>query len=187
VSLGSRLKAIWSACFPQPTADRALFCALKQRPLRRILEIGLGDGSRALQIIKHARKRRRHADVHYIGVDLFELRPHGHTPALTLKSAYRLLRSAGARVKLVPGDPLSALARTANSINRIDTVIISHGVDAPALARAWFYLPRMLAANAVVYWADDPAQPDEYREVPAVEIFQRAAARHQQQRRRQAA
>ena len=91
-------------------------------------------------------------------------------------------------MKLIPGDPLSALARTANSINRIDTVIIGHDVDAESLARAWFYLPRMLATGAVVFWADNPAQPDEYREVPSVEMFQRAAARQkQQQRRRQAA
>ena len=75
MSLGSRLKALWSACFTQPTPDRALYSALSQRPLRRVLEIGLGDGSRALQIIKQAKKRRRAAEVHYIGVDLFELRP----------------------------------------------------------------------------------------------------------------
>jgi hypothetical protein len=103
-------------------------------------------------------------------------------------SAYRLLRAAGARVKLIPGDPLSALACTANSINRVDTVIIAHDVDAQSLARAWFYLPRMLAAGAVVFWADNPAEPDVYREVPSVEMFQRAAPRHgQKQRRRQAA
>ncbi len=187
MSLGSRLKALWSACFSPPTPDRALFSALAQRPLRRILEIGLGDGSRALQIIKLARKRRRGAEVHYIGVDQFELRPRAET-RLTLKTAYRLLRAAGARVKLVPGDPLSALARTANSINRVDTVIIAHDVDAQSLARAWFYLPRMLANSAVVYWADNPAQPDMYREVPSVEMFQRAAVRKsEQQRRRQAA
>jgi hypothetical protein len=187
VSLGSRLKALWSACFTQPTPDRALYSALAQRPLRRILEIGLGDGSRALQIIKQARKRRRGAEVHYIGVDLFELRPRAET-RLTLKSAYRLLRAAGARVKLVPGDPLSALARTANSINRLDTVIIGTDVDVQSLARAWFYLPRMLATGAVVFWADNPAEPDVYREVPSAEMFQRAAARQKQhQRRRQAA
>ncbi len=130
-----------------------------------------------LQIIKLARKRRRGVEVHYIGVDLFELRPCG-TAGLTLKTAYRLLRTAGARVKLVPGDPLSALARTANSINRVDTIIIGHDVDVQSLARAWFYLPRMLAT-----WRGRRTgptirhEPDVYREVPSVEMFQRAAAR----------
>jgi hypothetical protein len=186
VSLGSRLSAIWSAFFPTPTAEDALFCALAKRPPRRILEIGLGDGSRALRIIKLA-KRRRRAEVHYVGVDPFELRPRGESPRLTLKSAYRLLRAAGAHVKLVPGDPFAALARTANTINQIDAVIIGHDADTHALARAWFYVPRMLAPGAVVYWADNPAQPDEYREVSLVEVFQRAAVRRQHQRVRQAA
>ena len=54
-------------------------------------------------------------------------------------------------MQLIPGDPHSALARSANSLQNTDLVIISAGHDEQSLASAWFYLPRMLHAGSAVY------------------------------------
>jgi len=89
-------------------------------------------------------------EIHYTGIDLFEARSPSDGPGPTLKRAYRLLQATGARVQLAPGDPFTALARTANSLGPTDLVILSHQQDRASLARAWFYLPRVLHANSLV-------------------------------------
>jgi hypothetical protein len=81
---------------------------------------------------------------------LFEAREARH-PGLTLKEAYTQLRPLGAKVQLVPGDPFSALARVANSSVGTQLLIISADQDAASLARAWFYVPRMLAEQSQVF------------------------------------
>ena len=60
--------------------------------------------------------------------------------------------------------------RTANSLSKIDLVLISSQVNKASLASAWFYLPRTLAKNALVLWADGTLPDGEYREVPAAEL-----------------
>jgi hypothetical protein len=57
----------------------------------------------------------------------------------------------GAQLRLVPGDPLSALARCANSLANTDLLIISAGHDPAGLEPAWFYIPRMLHAGSLVF------------------------------------
>jgi len=42
------------------------------------------------------------------------------------------------------------LSRAANGLTGTELVLISAGNDPDSLARAWFYLPRMLAARALV-------------------------------------
>ncbi len=70
---------------------------------------------------------------------------------LSLKEAHRSFKTLGVAIQLVPGDPFSALARTANALREIDLVLISADQDAESLDRAWFYLPRVLHATSVVF------------------------------------
>jgi hypothetical protein len=51
----------------------------------------------------------------------------------------------------MPGDPYTALAGIANTLSKIDLVVISASVDQAALARAWFYVPRILHAESQVF------------------------------------
>jgi hypothetical protein len=185
VSLFSRLAAVWNGLFATPvTVERSLEQAVKRQRPRRILEIGLGDGGRARRVITLAQRHHARHDVHFIGVDLFEDR-HGDQSPFPLKDAYRQLRSTGARVRLVPGDAYGALVRAANSLNGIDLVLISADVSKASLAAAWFYLPRTLAKNAIVLWADGTLADGEYRLVPRAELL--AAARPVRNARRRAA
>ena len=134
------------AWFMKPAADRVLFRLLYKRRVTTIVEIGLGTGRRAERMIRLAMKVGG-CPVRYTGIDLFESRP-SFSPGLTYKCAHRLLAATGAQVKLVPGDPLSALGRVANELRGTDLLIISADQDEAALARAWFFVPRMLHTDS---------------------------------------
>lgn len=142
--------------FSKPVSDRLLYRVIRQYRPCQLLEIGMGDGQRARRLISVAQRYSPEAEIRYTGIDLFEARPAILEPALSLKEAHRLLKSTGARTHLVPGDPYSALARTANSLGGTQLVVISATHDTSALERAWFYLPRTLAAGAQVF-VEQPA------------------------------
>jgi hypothetical protein len=131
--------------------------------VRRILELGIGDASRAQALIRTAAIDGGSAAVTYAAVDLFEARPapsvlgrtssdvpsrydpstDAHEP-LPLKEAYCRLKSTGAQIRLLPGDPYSALARGANDLGQLDIILVGPDVDAESLSAAWFYVPRLL-------------------------------------------
>jgi len=71
-------------------------------------------------------------------------------PGVTLKMAHRLLHATGARVQLIPGDPFAGLSRTANSLGKVDLLVVSGRLDPQQLAKAWFYVPRLLHEQSVV-------------------------------------
>ena len=174
MSVFSRLAAVWRWWPRKSAAERSLEQAVKAvRPLR-LLAIGLGDPEQARRLIVLAQRCQPDAEIHFTGIDLFEERPD-HEPELPLKDAYRLLRSTGARVRLVPGDPYVALVRSANSIRGIDLAVISPEVSRLSMRAAWFFVPRTLARGAVVLWADGVADDVEYRQLPHSELI--AAAR----------
>jgi hypothetical protein len=85
----------------------------------------------------------------YTGIDLFEARPP-QNPGLTLKQAYKELRAEHVQLRLVPGDPLSAIGRMANQLGPIDLVVIAADQDPTTLGEAWRYFPRFLHDQTVV-------------------------------------
>lgn len=91
------------------------------------------------------------AQLRYVGIDPFEARSAADGPGLSLKLAHRILCATGAKVKLVPGDPSSALARVANTLPNNDLVVISSLVAPEHLQQAWFWLPRMLHPGSRVF------------------------------------
>lgn len=123
--------------------------------------------------------------VRFIGIDEFESRPASAAP-LSLKSAYQLLSPLGARVQLLPGDPLAALSRSANTLLGTDLMVVAADQDLASLAHAWFYVPRMLHDRSLVLveTAGRDGGESSYRLVNAVAIRQLAL---QAQPRRRAA
>ncbi len=87
----------------------------------------------------------------FTGVDLFESRSAADGRGMTLKMAHRLLGTTGVRVRLIPGDLFSALSSSANSLERIDLVVVSARLDPRSLAKAWFYVPRLLHEESQVF------------------------------------
>jgi hypothetical protein len=87
--------------------------------------------------------------VEYAGIDLFEARSDA-AGGVSLKDVHRKLKPAKAKVRLVPGDPYSAMARMANQLVGTELLLISADQVGESLERAWFYIPRLLAPNATV-------------------------------------
>jgi hypothetical protein len=150
VLTASRLKYLYLAYFSKPACDRVLYRAMARQKVQRILEIGLGDACRAQRLISVAHRCAGGEAVRYTAIDLFEARPAG-MPGLPLKDAHKLLKATGAQVQLIPGDPASALARSANALQNLDLILISAGHDEAQLVGAWFYFPRMLHTGSAVY------------------------------------
>lgn len=146
----SRFKYLYLAYLSTPACDRALYRLIRKQRVQSIVELGVGQVCRALRMIQVAQSVAARQPIRYTGIDEFELRPAGSGPGLSLKQAHRLLRSTGAKVQVVPGDPGTALARVANTLTATDLIVIAGDHHAEALARAWFYVPRMLHERSLV-------------------------------------
>lgn len=119
--------------------------------MKSIVEMGVGNGQRAMRMLEIASLHGPLSEIRYTGIDLFEANRDPTIPSLPLKEAHRVLKATGAKVQLLPGDPFMALSRAANSLAGTDLVLISASQDADALARSWFYLPRMLHGSSQVF------------------------------------
>ena len=96
-----------------------------------------------MRMIEVAGRTSSPEDIHYVGMDLFEGRAGSGQAALSLKEAHQLLRATGVRVQLVPGNPAESLIRLANSLHKVDLLIL--------LARMWFFVPRLLHERTQVF------------------------------------
>ena len=126
--------------------------------MRSIVELGIGDGQRALRMLELACLHGPVSEIRYTGIDLFEASHQSEGTGLSLKEAHRLLKATGAKIQLLPGDPFMALSRAANSLAATDLVLISASQDQDALARSWFYLPRMLHGSSQVFLQKNTAK-----------------------------
>jgi hypothetical protein len=148
LSFVASLRAFHLAWLSQPSGDRAVYRAIRKRRATKIVEFGVGDLRRATRMIRMAAIASPSAAIHYAGIDEFELRRSG--AKLPLKAAWQRLRQTGAKVRLAPGDPFSALARCANDLAGADIVVISLDVSRDSLAKAAMYLPRIAGPGALI-------------------------------------
>jgi len=148
--ISSRWKVLYLAHLSTPAADRTVYRAIGRRRATKILELGIGNGRRAVRMIQAAGHRIGTESVRYVGLDPFEARTAADGPGVTLKMAHRLLTSTGARVRLLPGDPLHSLAVHANQLGQYDLIVVSSRLDRASLAGVWFYVPRLLHAKSQV-------------------------------------
>jgi hypothetical protein len=144
-------RRFYFAYLSRPASDRAIYRFLRKHRVRKILELGIGSGQRTLRMLELAAHEHAEAPISYTGIDLFESRSESDGPGLSLKAAHRQLKATGARVRLVPGDPYAALARTANELGEVDLIVVSADQDRPSLDRAWFYFPRILHAQTQIF------------------------------------
>jgi hypothetical protein len=175
VAAASRLKALWLSWFSQPKCDRPLFRAVAKRRPARIMLMGLGDGIRAQRLISLATRDHSADQVEFIGIDRFDSRP-AEIPHFSLKQAHVLFRATGVRVKLIPGDPREALARAANSISGVELVVIAADQDPESLAQAWFYLPRTLSPECLVFREEKSSEGTQLKPLPRLELERLASA-----------
>jgi hypothetical protein len=160
--------------FSKPVGDRTLYKLLRKTPVQSVVEIGLERIDRTLRMLELATAAAQAEPLRYAGIDLFEGRDPAQ-PGVTLKQAHKVLKPFGAKLQLIPGDVFSALARSANQLTRSDLVIISAGQDPEALAKAWFYLPRMLHDDSRVLIEEGSDENRQFRLLTRLEIEQLAS------------
>ncbi|MEN6458494.1 MAG: hypothetical protein ABFC63_06145 [Thermoguttaceae bacterium] len=153
MSLLRQLRLFHRCYLSKPSADRTIYRAIRREGLHRIVELGIGDGRRALRMIEVAQSARSPEQVFYVGIDPFEggsADSGTGSQGLTLKAAYQRLRATGARIQLLPGNPADSLVRAANSLGKVDLLIVPAELDSPMHARVWLFVPRMLHEQSLV-------------------------------------
>ncbi|MCA9119910.1 MAG: hypothetical protein KDB11_06980 [Planctomycetales bacterium] len=148
----------------KPAHEREVFRVIRQLTPASIVEVGIGQGVRACRMIAIAQRYRPDEQIRYTGIDLFEARSQVAT-GLPLKEAHRRLKATGANIRVIPGDPLSALARTANGLQGTDLMVIAADQDTQSLTNAWFYVPRMLHESSLVLLEDTSGSQQRFRKL----------------------
>jgi len=151
LSIFSRIRQTYLCYFSKPQVNRPVYRAIRRIHAKNILELGVGDGRRALRLIEVAKNASPGQEVRYIGLDRFEDRSAADGPGLAFKAAHQLLRRDGVQVRLVPGEPPEMLLRSANSFGKIDVLLLPAKLDSPTFSRMWFFVPRMLHEKSLVY------------------------------------
>jgi hypothetical protein len=149
VAAANWFRYAYHAYFSQPRYVRQLYQLIKRHKVARIVEIGLTDIQRSVSLIEVAGRYAEGRTVFHTAVDGFDTRPANFEP-LSVKEAHRALNATGAAVRLVPGNPRSALTAVANSHRNTDLILVSHLIAADELQGAWFYVPRMLHHNSII-------------------------------------
>lgn len=177
MSIISRVRLFYLCYFSKPIADRPIYRAIRRLRPKKIVELGIGDASRAVRMIEVAQRAASQLDIHYVGMDLFEGRPTTDGPSLTLKTAHQLLRGTDARVQLVPGNPSDTIIRLANSLGQVDLLIVPAELESASFARVWFFVPRILHKRSVVFVEERSCDGQRVlRQKPRGEVDELAAA-----------
>jgi len=162
----SSLNSLYLSTFAAPACDRVLYRTIRRLRISSMLEIGVGDATRATKLIRMAQKYGS-GQVRYTGVDAFEGNP---SCRITLKDCHQKLNALGARIRLVPGDLASSILQIAISHVRTDMLIISSEYHTSELEQAWYYVPRMLHAASVVFLQDAKDKEGYFEQIGRLEI-----------------
>jgi hypothetical protein len=180
--LVSCLRLLYLCYSSRPASDRPIYRAIRRHGAQKIVELGFGDGTRALRMIEVARRCSGQSGVHYVGMDLFEGRTESNGPRISLKKAHQLLSgnktrglAAAARVQLVPGDPAEGLIRMANSLGKADLLIVPAELDSLSHARMWYFVPRMLHDRSLVFVDGQPTDGQQSLRLKPREEIERLA------------
>jgi len=182
VSVINFVKRSYLAYFSKPAGRRQLFRIVRRQPIRTIVQIGMHDLGLVENLLWVASQSPNDGPLRFIGIDLFEMRGDDETP-LGLKEAHQTLQNRGARVKLVPGDPHSALSRNANSLGDTDLILVSSNVDRESMGRAWFYIPRMRHEQSLVLRQTGEGLKEGYEQVGRSEVDRLAVGGYDARRR----
>ena len=147
----SHLRLFYLLHLSKPASDRLVYREICRLKARKVVELGLDTGQRAVHIIEVLKEFHEGRDIHYTGVDLFEARTAADGPGISLREAHCLLKATGARIQLVPGTVSEALSRIANGVSQVDVLVISGHTRPEQLSQAWFFLPRMIQAQTQVF------------------------------------
>jgi predicted O-methyltransferase YrrM len=144
--------------FRAPSRYRHLEATVKALRAKRILEVGVWNGERALDMISMA--HRFHDQVEYVGFDLFEdLDEETYKYELSKKpptEAYirELLTASGATVTLYRGNTLHTLPKATKELPPVDFIFIDGGHHPETIQNDWNYCKQLMHKGTVVIFDD---------------------------------
>ncbi len=115
---------------------------------RWVLEICVGDGSRAIAIVQTLGSP---PPVRYLAIDQFEM----VGGEVTLKAFHQRLRSAGIRGQVFPEPIDRGLVRVANTVGAVDLIVIAAAPEDWQTPETLSLLARVAHPNTVVLYQDD--------------------------------
>ena len=139
----------------RPVADRGLYRAALQHGWKRILEIGIHDGSRGQNLLACAATQHPKESLFYAGIDLFEATGDVEG-TVSLKEAQKIFTPLAGKTRLLPGEPLSVLKANAKSIGTFDAIILSTGMDRKAVDQCWELFMQLCHDGSVVLVEPSP-------------------------------
>lgn len=132
--------------------SHASICRLVKRSgATSVLEIGVGNGERAIAVAQSLLEINPDETVRYAAIDGFEMAGG----CISLKDFNRTLREQNVHPTLVPMDICSGLARVSSTLGIMDLVLIaepSEQIDLPAVK---LMLRRLTSDKSVVYMLQD--------------------------------
>lgn len=170
------LQSLYLRYFAKPSHHRKLFRHLVQAKVRRIVQLGLADGSLSQRLISLALHVQSTDRIRFAGVDLFEGRRNA-TTVMSLKDAHRKLQSDQAEIRLVPGEPVTALTRLANELRGTDLVVISADTAEAGLASCWHLLSRILHKDSQIWREEAGTRGTRFQVLGPADIRDRTPAR----------
>ena len=128
--------------------SHASICRLVKRSgATSILEIGVGDGKRALSVTKALIESNPGTIVRYAAIDMFEMADG----PITLKDFNLQLRNQGVQATLVPMEITPGIARVSSTIGVVDLVLIGDNQEDVELTTTTSALKRVSSANTSVF------------------------------------
>ena len=127
---------------------QASICRLVKRSgATSVLEIGIGDGSRALAVAKSLVEANPDENVRYAAIDMFEM---GDGP-VTLKEFNQQLRAQNVKPSLVPLPLEAGLARVSSTLGIMDLVLIAEPAEDVDLQQLEAALKRLTTTSSSVF------------------------------------
>ena len=94
---------------------------IKKTAAGSVLEVGVGDGTRAAAVLRTLLKSRPDPAIRYIAIDQFELTDG----PVTLKQFHQQIRAIGVKPSLIPMPTVQALTRVAHTFGSVDLVLLA--------------------------------------------------------------
>ena len=120
-------------------------------PARSVLEIGVGDGSRAIAVLGTLAKSGN--PVRYFGIDQFELAGG----AISLKEFHRTMRGAGIRPQIFPEPVDRGLARFLHTVGTADLVLLDEAGETLENPQVGQLLKRISNPQTTILYLQDDA------------------------------
>ncbi|MEM8666924.1 MAG: hypothetical protein AAGG48_05380 [Planctomycetota bacterium] len=123
---------------------------LKGLDVLTVLEVSVGDGSRALSVVSTLTRKKPTDSIRYIAIDEFEL----GDGEIGLRDFFRSLRENEIQPKLFPNDIEGGLRRVANTIGAVDLVLIAAAKDQWQTPTTLALLSRISHTKTVILFDD---------------------------------